>query len=117
MPGDTFDFEAVVIGSGFGGTIAALTLGREFKNRNRGERVRILERGTWWTTPVGTVADPEVKTFDFLKANKQPVQHWSAVNHFRGFIDLFTRCFKHEGNEDGLFEFTQFGKRTFLGLL
>src|SRR6266446_1601691 len=117
MRSDGFDHDAVVIGSGFGGTIAALTLGREFKNRNRGETVHILERGTWWTTPVGTVADPEVKTFDFLEANQQPVQHWSAVNHFRGFIDLFTRCFKHKGNEDGLFEFTQFGKRTFLGLL
>jgi len=58
MPGAMFDFDAVVIGSGFGGTIAALTLGREFKNRNRGETVHILERGPGgrlpsvrWRTP------------------------------------------------------------------
>jgi hypothetical protein len=26
----------------------------------------MLERGTWWTTPVGTVKDKEVAAFKFL---------------------------------------------------
>jgi choline dehydrogenase-like flavoprotein len=52
-----FDPDVVVIGTGFGGTMTALTLGRELKRRGRGENVLMLERGTWWTTPVETVAD------------------------------------------------------------
>lgn len=111
-------YEAVVIGSGFGGCMTALPLAREFAERKRGERVLMLERGTWWTTPVGTVQDPEVRTYDLLTDPKrnQPVQYWSAPNSFRGFIDIFTRCFRRRRNEDGLFELTFLGKRGFLGL-
>ena len=39
------DYDAIVVGSGFGGTVAATTLVRAHK------RVLILERGTWWTSP------------------------------------------------------------------
>lgn len=53
-------YAVVVIGSGFGGTLTALTLAREFEKRDRGEKVVMLERGSWWTTPVGTVQDREV---------------------------------------------------------
>lgn len=109
-------YAAVVIGSGFGGCMTALPLARKFAERNRGEKVLILERGTWWTTPVNTVQDQEVKTYTHLVGKGQPVQLWSSHNHFRGFIDLFTRCFRRERNEDGLFEFTFLGKRGFLGL-
>jgi choline dehydrogenase-like flavoprotein len=107
---------AVIIGSGFGATMTGLALAREFKSRNRKESILFLERGTWWTTPVTTVQDKEVKTFDFLVRKGQPVQYWSSQNHFRGFIDIFTRCFKRKSNEDGLYDFTLLGKRGFLGL-
>ena len=53
---------AVVVGSGFGGTMTALPIARAFKARGQGETVLMLERGTWWTTPVGTVQDREVET-------------------------------------------------------
>ncbi|MDP8968139.1 MAG: GMC family oxidoreductase [Actinomycetota bacterium] len=76
----------------------------------------MLERGTWWTTPVGTVQDKEVKTYGFLKDKRQPVQLWSSAEHFRGFLDLFTRCLRRKGNEDGLYELTNFGRRGLLGL-
>ena len=89
----------------------------------------ILERGTWWTTPVSVVQDKEVKAAELIAGKGQPVQFWSSQNHFRGFIDLFTRCFrrtkevniftrlfKRFRNEDGLFDFTRFGTRGFLGL-
>src|SRR5712691_4368411 len=107
---------AVIIGSGFGATMTGLALAREFKSRNRKESILFLERGTWWTTPVTTVQDKEVKTFDFLVRKGQPVQYWSSQNHFRGFIDIFTRCFKRKSNEDGLYDFTLLGKRGLLGL-
>ena len=110
-------YEAVVIGTGFGGTMTGLSLGREFFLRGKGEKVLLLERGTWWTTPVSTVQDKDVQTAKFLMFKRQPVQYWPAVNHFKGVIDLLSRCIRRRGNEDGLYELTTFGaKRRFLGL-
>ena len=62
MPGTEEHYDVVVIGSGFGGSLTALGLARSFKGRGQGERVLMLERGTWWTTPVATVQDKQVKT-------------------------------------------------------
>src|SRR5215211_7430057 len=108
---------AVVVGSGFGGTMTALPIARAFKARGQGETVLMLERGTWWTTPVGTVQDPEVRTYGWLKDEKQqPVQLWSSAENFRGFIDIYTRCFRRRGNEDGLYDLTVFGRRGLFGL-
>ena len=131
------DHTVVIIGTGFGGTMTAIPLAQKFTERNQGkppeaiETVLMLERGTWWTTPVSTVQDKEIKTADFLAAQKpsQPVQYWSSQNYFRGFLDIFSRCyrrtkdeniftklFKSLRNEDGLYDFTIMGKRGFLGL-
>ena len=129
MNQETSRYKVVVIGSGFGGTMTALPLAERFKKRRKGEKVLILERGTWWTTPVSVVQDKEVRAAELLAKEGQPVQFWSSQNHFRGFIDLFTRCFrrpketniftrlfKRFRNEDGLFDLTRFGTRGFLGL-
>lgn len=129
MNEETPHYRVVVIGSGFGGTMTALPLADAFKERGKKEKVLILERGTWWTTPVSTVQDKEVRAAEHLAKAGQPVQFWSSQNHFRGFIDIFTRCFrrtrdvniftrifKRFRNEDGLFDLTRFGTRGFLGL-
>ena len=39
------NFDAIIIGTGFGGTIAATKLAA------KGKKVLMLERGTWWVTP------------------------------------------------------------------
>jgi choline dehydrogenase-like flavoprotein len=83
MANERFDHDVVVIGSGFGGTISALTLARAFKQRGRGESVLMLERGTWWTTPVETVADKTLAARKLLESNDQPVQLWSRHAHNR----------------------------------
>src|SRR6058998_1489960 len=98
-----FDADVVVIGSGFGGTMTALTIAhklhppelRDAQTKLKAllkddpgakqpatrdeqtlvselvkrldasgalQRVVILERGTWWTTPVPTVQDSKVAT-------------------------------------------------------
>jgi len=106
----------VVIGSGFGGSMTALSLARALQRRDKAESVLMLERGTWWTTPVGTVQDKEARAYDFLVANKQPVQFWSSLNNFRGFLDIFFRCFRKPGNIDGLYQFETLGRKPFLGL-
>jgi choline dehydrogenase-like flavoprotein len=96
--------------------MTALPLARAFQKRDKGETILMLERGTWWTTPVGTVQDKEVKTYDFLKAKSQPVQFWASQNHFRGLIDIITRCYRRPKNEDGLYDFTQLGKPGLFGI-
>lgn len=123
------DHTVVIIGTGFGGTMTGIPLADAFKQRNKGETILMLERGTWWTTPHSTVQDKEVHAAAFLKEKKQPVQYWSSNNSFPGFLDIFSRCFrrtKHENiftrlfkslrNEDGLFDLTIMGTRGFLGL-
>lgn len=70
---DNFDYDTIVIGTGFGGTISALSIAREFYIQSLLDpskpkrKVLMLERGTWWTTPVGTVADKELGTYTLLK--------------------------------------------------
>ena len=76
-------YAAVIIGSGFGGTMTALPLAQEFKRRGQGEKTLILERGTWWTTPVGTVQDKELKTYDFLVGKNQPAHHPARLRRWR----------------------------------
>lgn len=99
----------VIIGSGFGATMTGLSLARAFKERKKGETILMLERGTWWTTPVSAVQDKEVETYGFLRRNHQPVQYWQSQNHFGGFIDLATRCVRWNWNKDGLYEITRLG--------
>ena len=108
------EFELVVIGSGFGATMTALTIAQRIGDQR--PDILMLERGTWWTTPVPTVQDKTIATAKFLKERGQPVQYWSSVEHFKGFIDLVLRCFRRPKNEDGLYELTQLGKRTWFGL-
>lgn len=109
-------YDVVIVGSGFGGTMTGLSLARKFQERNKGETILMLERGTWWTTPVGTVQDKEVNTYAFLQEKGQPVQYWSTVDHFKGMIDLFLRCLRRQGNEDGLYDLTTFGRQGAFGI-
>lgn len=110
------EYDVVVIGTGFGGTMTALTIAQKLKDK-KPPKIFMLERGTWWTTPVPTVQDKAVATFDFLKnKHKQPTQYWNSVDHIKGLIDLVLRCFRRSDNPDGLLELTQLGKRGFFGL-
>ncbi|MFL5542143.1 MAG: hypothetical protein ACJ8J0_24365, partial [Longimicrobiaceae bacterium] len=109
-------YSVVVIGSGFGGSAASLRIAQHFKDhpekRTAANGVLLLERGTWWTTPTTTLRDKDVRTYSFLKDdNGQPVQFWSSQNHFRGLIDILSRCFRRPGNQDGLYDVMTMGRR------
>jgi choline dehydrogenase-like flavoprotein len=41
-------YEAIVIGSGFGGTIVSLSLANKYEKEGQGKKACILERGQWW---------------------------------------------------------------------
>jgi len=111
------EYDVVVIGTGFGGTMTALTIAEKLKDKKNKPKILMLERGTWWTTPTPTVQDKAVATHSFLKnKHHQPVQYWNSVDHIKGLIDLILRCFRRPSNLDGLYELTQLGRRGFLGL-
>jgi len=40
------DHTVVIIGTGFGGTMTGIPLAQAFKERNKGETILMLERGT-----------------------------------------------------------------------
>lgn len=94
-------YEYVVVGSGFGGTITALTLANKleeeknvnFNNKADGSQTRkvcILERGQWWISPEipinekGTT-DHKGTIHQYLKENNIPFDYFPYDN-FNGFL-------------------------------
>ena len=57
------NFDAIVIGTGFGGTIAATKLAA------KGKKVLMLERGTFWVTPEKLGQPPA--------GGKKPIPVWA----------------------------------------
>ena len=78
-----FDFDVIIIGSGFGATVLAVD--QSAKNKS----VFILERGVWWLTPELSAENPMPA---YLKSNPttQPVQYWPRPDHRRGVIDFLS---------------------------
>jgi choline dehydrogenase-like flavoprotein len=88
------NFEVVVIGSGFGGTIAAIELGKVMKKWNdthegAKKRVCILERGTWYMTPEAWLDSKEVATF--VKNGDRPHSFWPMPDNRGGMLNLVTK--------------------------
>ncbi len=78
-----FDFDVIIIGSGFGATVAAID------QSNKGKRVLILERGVWWLTPELSVENPKAP-FLAARPDTQPIQYWPRPDHRRGLIDFLS---------------------------
>ena len=75
------NYDAVVIGTGFGATIAATRL------VERGKRVVVLERGTWWVTPESPEQLTATKNlYAWIKGNNQPVQHFLRSDDNGGLL-------------------------------
>jgi len=98
------DYDAIVIGTGFGGTIATIALS------GRGKSVLILERGTFWVTPetlgVPTAAGNPV--VQWAKSNNSGVQYWPRPDHTLGLIDLLNNRYD-QSNPYGLYNYRMFG--------
>ena len=87
-----FDYEVVIVGTGFGATVAATELAAKFPNAGGKPQILMLERGVWWFTPerpfpddfkplVDTSYPPGVK-------GKHGVQYWPRPDHRRGVLEL-----------------------------
>jgi cholesterol oxidase len=75
-----FDFDVIIIGSGFGATVLALD------QTAKGKSVFILERGAWWSTPELTGENP-LNPY-FAAHSDQPLQYWPRPDHRRGLLDF-----------------------------
>src|SRR6516164_8706426 len=70
-------FDAIVIGTGFGGTVATIALSAH------GKKTLVIERGTFWITPetLGAPLTPSNAIVDFAKARNLRVQFWPRPDH------------------------------------
>ena len=106
------NFDAIVIGTGFGGTIAATRLAA------KGKKVFMLERGTWWITPakIGKAPPSNRKPIPIWAKEQQPphpVQHWTRPNHREGLLDFFA-AIRNRLNKDGLYQYSMFKQADIL---
>lgn len=112
------DFDAIVIGSGFGGTVAATKL------VEAGKKVLVIERGAWWVSPIGLARPPATpsgmtmrkwlettRKDDLRKQGRTKTDHllnfWPRPDHFRGLFDLIASI-RTRWNPDGLFSYRRF---------
>src|SRR5215210_3344392 len=87
-------YEAVVIGSGFGGTITSFTLANKYKADGKGQKVCILERGQWWVShemPVNVsgTTDGRPTIREYLEKNDIPYSTWAYPDDLKGLFRVF----------------------------
>ena len=98
------NYDAIVIGTGFGASIAATRL------VEKGKRVLILERGTWWMTPeqagraTGEMSKP---LSELIRENNHPVQYYPRPDHKKGILDFYATI-RRRRNKGGLYNFSKF---------
>jgi len=104
-------YDAIVIGTGFGGTIATLALHAQNK------KILVIERGTFWITPE-TLGSPPKPALDpsgkpvpplakWASDHNYLTQYWSRPDHGAGLVDLLSNRY-HEGNRKGLHNYRMF---------
>lgn len=96
-------FDAIVIGTGFGGTIAAVQLVAQ------GKSVLMIERGTFWRSPypLPPITTTEGDAFgDWAKQNNMPVQYWPRPDHRKGLNDFLAAL--RNLHKDGLYQYSIF---------
>ena len=69
------NFDAIIIGTGFGATVAVSSL------RAKKKSVLMLERGLWYFTPERPIPP-------YIQNTKQPIQYWPRPDHRDGLLDL-----------------------------
>lgn len=92
-------FEAVVVGSGFGGTILSLSLANKVADENATHgtdgRVCVLERGQWWLSHEMNVTPREQRKThpnmrEFLEDQKRPYHVVPHPDSVKGMLDLLS---------------------------
>ena len=118
-PPEATQFEVVVIGTGFGGTILSTSLVNKFADEDKAlpddqkRRVCILERGQWWVShevPISAggnefrpITNPKLGMREYLEANDIPYHLWAFPDNSNGLIELFNIL--RTVNRRGLYDF------------
>ena len=76
-------YDTVVIGSGFGGTVVSLAIAKMYKAENKNLRVCILERGQWWISH--EIPDSNALRTFLVKSN-MPFSTWAYPNDIKGML-------------------------------
>jgi cholesterol oxidase len=97
------EYDSVVIGSGFGGTVISLAIAKKYKAENAGNRVCILERGQWWISDEIAASD-SYRTF--LVNNNMPFGTWAYPNDIRGMMAAIGNS-RFINRIQGLYDFKQ----------
>jgi cholesterol oxidase len=106
------NFDAIIIGTGFGGTIAATKLAA------KGKKVMMLERGTFWVTPEKLGQPPAgakkpIPVWAKEQNPPMPVQYWPRPDHRDGLLDFFASI-RSPLNKDGLYQYSMFKQADIL---
>ena len=106
------NFDAIIIGTGFGGTIAATKLAA------KGKKVMMLERGTFWVTPEKLGQPPAgakepIPVWAKRQNPPMPVQYWPRPDHRDGLLDFFASI-RSPLNKDGLYQYSMFKQADIL---
>jgi choline dehydrogenase-like flavoprotein len=112
-------FEVVVIGSGFGGTILSTSLVNKFADEDKAlpddqkRKVCILERGQWWVShevPISAGGNellsktkPKLGMREYLETNDVPYHLWAYPDNTNGLFELFNIL--RTVNRRGLYDF------------
>ena len=96
-------YDAIVIGTGFGGAVATIALSAH------GKKTLVIERGTFWITPetLGAPTAPSNAIAEFAKTRNLRVQFWPRPDHALGLLDLLANRY-HEDNPYGLHNYRMF---------
>lgn len=97
-------YDAIVIGTGFGGTIASLALNAQNK------KVLVIERGCFWVTPESLGSPPKSAVPPLPKwagDHNMRVKYWSRPDHLLGILDLLENRYR-EDNPYGLYNYRMF---------
>src|ERR1043166_1671727 len=79
------EVDVIIIGTGFGASVAVTKLIDKTPNAT----IHMLERGLWWFTPERPLPDYVLKQ-NQNDPKKQPIQYWPRPNHSRGVIDMLS---------------------------
>lgn len=107
------EYDAVVIGSGFGGTIMALTIANKFQNEGAPGRVCVLERGQWWIShempdgPDGTTNGKETIRGYLDKSDHPYYSMWAYPDNVEGFFKIFASS--RPINPNGVYDYRALG--------
>lgn len=109
-------FEAIVVGSGFGGTILALSLANKYEADNdrdeTDKKVCLLERGQWWLSHemnfvprAGRKTPPNLR--EYLEDNGRPYHFWPHPDNVTGILELLSTA--KTVSRAGLFDYKVLG--------